>query len=145
MFSHSCSGTYIFIRWKMKYTIQLGFTSLNGTFHLSHHENICTTALINIHYSYTNSLGLVLSSKSVTVNARLLLLLRQWHVFTLHQHPHSCVKLSPLIILISAKVYSCSAHPVSRKLWTVKEMVSWMQQSHERYKFRTCYYAQALI
>ena len=52
MFSHSCNGTNIFIRWKMKCTIQLGFTSLNGTFHLSPHENICTIALINIHYLY---------------------------------------------------------------------------------------------
>ena len=37
----------------MKCTIQLGFTSLNGTFHLSPHENICTIALINIYYLYT--------------------------------------------------------------------------------------------
>ena len=53
MFSHSSNGTNIFIRWKMKCTIQLGFASLNGTFHLSPHENICTIALINIHYLYT--------------------------------------------------------------------------------------------
>ena len=53
MFSHSCNGTNIFIRWKMKCTIQLGFASLNGTFHLLPHENICTIALINIHYLYT--------------------------------------------------------------------------------------------
>ena len=53
--SHSCNGTNIFIRWKMKCTIQLGFASLNGTFHLSPHENICTIALINIHYLYTNA------------------------------------------------------------------------------------------
>ena len=39
MFSHSCSGTNIFIWWKMKCTIQLGFASMNGTFHLSPHEN----------------------------------------------------------------------------------------------------------
>ena len=42
MFSHSCNGIYIFIRWKMKCTIQLGFASLNGTFHFSPYENICT-------------------------------------------------------------------------------------------------------
>ena len=36
----------------MKYIIQLGFASLNGTFHLSPHENICAIALINIHYLY---------------------------------------------------------------------------------------------
>ena len=29
------------------------FASLNGTFHLSPHENICTIALIKIHYLYT--------------------------------------------------------------------------------------------
>ena len=49
---HSCNGTNIFIRRKMKCSIQLGFASLNGTFHLSPHKNICTTALINIHYLY---------------------------------------------------------------------------------------------
>ena len=30
--------------------------TLNGTFHLSPHENICTIALINIHYLYTIAL-----------------------------------------------------------------------------------------
>ena len=50
MFSHSCNRTNIFIRRKMKCTIQLGFASF---FHLSPHENICTIALINIHYLYT--------------------------------------------------------------------------------------------
>ena len=49
MFCHSCNGTNIFIRWKMKCTIQLGFASLNGTFHISPYENICTISLINIH------------------------------------------------------------------------------------------------
>ena len=49
---HSCDVTYIFIRWKMNCSIQLGFDSLNRIFHLSHHENICTIALITIHYLY---------------------------------------------------------------------------------------------
>ena len=63
MFSHLCSGTNIFIRRKMKCTIHgtifmnVGlvacFASLNRTFNLSPHENICTIALINIHYLYT--------------------------------------------------------------------------------------------
>ena len=53
--SHSCNGTNIFIRWKMKCTIQLCFASLNGTFHLSPQENISTIALINIHYLYTSN------------------------------------------------------------------------------------------
>ena len=58
MFFHSCNGTNIFIRWKMECSIQLGFASLNGTFRLSLHENICTIALINIHYLYTIALHL---------------------------------------------------------------------------------------
>ena len=41
----------------MKCSIQLGFASLNRTFHLSPHENICTIALITIHYLYTIQLG----------------------------------------------------------------------------------------
>ena len=49
---HSCDGTAIFIWLKMKCSIQLGFASLNRTFHLSPHENICTIALITIHYLY---------------------------------------------------------------------------------------------
>ena len=50
---NSCDGTAIFIRWEMKCSIQLGFASLNRTFHLSPHENIRTIALITIHYLYT--------------------------------------------------------------------------------------------
>ena len=50
---HSCNGTYIFIQRKMKCSIQLGFASLNRTFYLSTYENICTIALIAIHYLYT--------------------------------------------------------------------------------------------
>ena len=49
---NSCDGTAIFIRLEMKCSIQLGFASLNRTFHLSPHENICTIALITIHYLY---------------------------------------------------------------------------------------------
>ena len=32
---YECNGTNIFMRWKRKCSIQLGFASLNGTFHLS--------------------------------------------------------------------------------------------------------------
>ena len=39
-----------FIRWKMKFAL------LIGTFHLSPHENICSIALINIHYLYNIAL-----------------------------------------------------------------------------------------
>ena len=49
---HSCDSTFIFIHLKMKFSIQLGFVSLNRTFYLSPHENICTIALITIHYLY---------------------------------------------------------------------------------------------
>ena len=49
---NSCDGTAIFIRCEMKCSIQLGFASLNRTIHLSPHENICTIALITIHYLY---------------------------------------------------------------------------------------------
>ena len=52
-------NVFSFVQWnkyfhsvKDECTIQLGFASLNGTFHLSPHENICTIALINIHYLY---------------------------------------------------------------------------------------------
>ena len=41
---YECSGTNIFIRWKMKCSIQRGKAKLNGTFHLSPNENICSNA-----------------------------------------------------------------------------------------------------
>ena len=40
---------YIFSFVKMKCSIHLDFVSLNRTFRLSPHENICTIALITIH------------------------------------------------------------------------------------------------
>ena len=43
------NGTNIFMRWKMKCSIQLGFASLNGTFHLSPNENICSIARMRKH------------------------------------------------------------------------------------------------
>ena len=39
-------------RWNVPFN--LAVASLNGTFHLSPHENILTIALINIHYLYNN-------------------------------------------------------------------------------------------
>ena len=52
-------NVFSFVQWnkyfhsvKDEFSIQLGSASLNGTFHLSPHENICTIALINIHYLY---------------------------------------------------------------------------------------------
>ena len=49
---HSCDSTYSLIRRNMKCSIQLGFASLNRTFHNSPHSNICTIALTTIHYLY---------------------------------------------------------------------------------------------
>ena len=43
------------------------------------------------------------------------------------------------------KLYSCSPRQVSRKLWTVHETVSCMQQLRERYAWRSCYYARASL
>ena len=39
-------------RWNVPFNSAVA--SLNGTFHLSPHENILTIALINIHYLYNN-------------------------------------------------------------------------------------------
>ena len=39
-------------RWNVPFNSAVAL--LNGTFHLSPHENILTIALINIHYLYTN-------------------------------------------------------------------------------------------
>ena len=38
---------------EMYHSTRLRLLEWNGTFHLSPHENICTIALINIHYLYT--------------------------------------------------------------------------------------------
>ena len=43
----------------------IGFASLNGTFHLSPHENICTIALINIHYFYIIFVSFVVVEKTL--------------------------------------------------------------------------------
>ena len=69
MFFHSCNGTNIFIWWKMKCSIQLGFALLNGTFHLSPHENICTIALINIHYLYIHTLRVHYAHAAANLNS----------------------------------------------------------------------------
>jgi hypothetical protein len=42
-------------RWSVPFNSAVA--SLNGTFHLSAHENILTIVLINIHYLYTNIYG----------------------------------------------------------------------------------------
>ena len=49
---HSCDGTDIFMRGKIKSSIQQGEAKLNRTFNLSLNENIRTIALITIHYLY---------------------------------------------------------------------------------------------
>ena len=45
------------------------------------------------------------------------------------------------ISTLHIRVYSCSPRRVSRKLWTVYEIVSCIQQLRSRYALRTCYYA----
>ena len=50
---YECNGTNIFMRWKMKCSIQRGEAELNGTFYLSPNENICSIARMkNIHYLF---------------------------------------------------------------------------------------------
>ena len=46
---YECNGTNIFMRWKMKCYIQRGEAELNGTFHLSPNENICSIARMRKH------------------------------------------------------------------------------------------------
>ena len=53
MNSYECNGTDIFIRWKIKCSIQRGEAKLNRTFKISPNENICTIARMkNIHYLF---------------------------------------------------------------------------------------------
>ena len=53
MNDYECNGTNIFMWWKRKCSIQRAEAELNGTFHLSPHENICSTARMkNIHYLF---------------------------------------------------------------------------------------------
>jgi hypothetical protein len=47
-------------RWNVPFNWAVA--SLNGTFHLSPHENILTIALINIHYLYTGQFNLSIRS-----------------------------------------------------------------------------------
>ena len=50
---YECNGTNIFMRWKMKFSIQQGEAELNGTFHLSPNENIFPLhEWENIHYLF---------------------------------------------------------------------------------------------
>ena len=46
---YECNGTNIFMRWKMKCAIQRSEAELNGTFHLSVNENICSIAGMRKH------------------------------------------------------------------------------------------------
>ena len=56
---YSCNGKNISFgeRWNVPFNSAVA--SLNGTFHLSPHENILTIALINIHYLYIEQVNLV--------------------------------------------------------------------------------------
>ena len=53
-------------RWNVPFNSAVA--SLNGTFHLSPHENILTIALINIHYLYTILLQIILTSGTTSLN-----------------------------------------------------------------------------
>jgi hypothetical protein len=53
-------------RWNVPFNSAVA--SLNGTFHLSPHENILTIALINIHYLYIINVIRALKIVSVTVS-----------------------------------------------------------------------------
>ena len=46
---YECNVANIFMRWKMKCSIQRGEAELNGTFHLSPNENICSIAQMRKH------------------------------------------------------------------------------------------------
>ena len=49
----NANGTDIFMRWKIKCSIQRGEAGFNRTFNLSANENICTIARMrNIHYLF---------------------------------------------------------------------------------------------
>jgi hypothetical protein len=50
----NASHTNLLVGEKWNVPFNSAVASLNGTFHLSPHENILTIALINIHYLYTN-------------------------------------------------------------------------------------------
>ena len=46
---YDCNGTNIFMRWKIKCSIQRGEAELNGTFHLSPNKNICSIVRMRKH------------------------------------------------------------------------------------------------
>ena len=46
---YECNDTNIFMRWKTERSIQRGEAELNGTFHLSPNENICSITRMRKH------------------------------------------------------------------------------------------------
>ena len=106
--SHSCSGTNIFIWWNMKCTIQLVFASLNGTFHLSPHENICTSALININYLYTICLQMK-HVKDGESDITCCILEPKFNIQNLRT-TEGCTPLNTVPILSCVKAYSKNRH-----------------------------------
>ena len=89
----------------MKCSIQLGFASLNGTFHVSPHENICTIALINIHHLYSMYVCSILTRRFSNHVSRLL---SRSHTFAI------------IVILKNLKIHqSMRIHwPFFPKTWT---------------------------
>ena len=53
---YECNGTNIFMRWKIKCSIQWGKAQLNETFHLSPNENIFSIARMRNHSFVLNNL-----------------------------------------------------------------------------------------
>ena len=60
-------------RWNVPFNSAVA--SLNGTFHLSPHENILTIALINIHYLYNISFHQIFRLKKLLLNRNYFLIL----------------------------------------------------------------------
>ena len=73
---YECKGTYIFMRWKMKCSIQRGEAELNDTFHFLPNENMCSIARMNMFYitflqaAYSTLRGKYYADACVMLNAR---------------------------------------------------------------------------
>jgi hypothetical protein len=101
-------------RWNVPFNSAVA--SLNGTFHLSSHENILNIALINIHYLYKKPLityigGIGAEKKQKTVKSdfynqklnqmRKIIFIQQ---FNFVHHPKSVYMVTYLNVNIDAKV-----------------------------------------
>ena len=73
---------------RLKYSIQLGFASLNRTFHHSPHENICSIALLTLHYLYADWCRTTEQEESVRDTSRTLAMLQTRSQFLEHENQH---------------------------------------------------------